>query len=210
MSKKSLLWYIKQLRRPVFTSHELCSLSGKSASVVTQTLNFLTRQGVITKVYRGIWAEAGNEKLSPYTIIPFLLPRHRVYVSFISALHLHGIIGQIPQMITLASTAHTKTIHTKIATFSIHQLSPSFFDGFHWYQGTGSFLIAEPEKALIDSLYLSTRRKKQFGHFPELHFSKSFDFKKAKRWIKKILEYKIRTCVQKKYELTIMERGIKK
>jgi len=71
MSKKSLLWYIKQLRRPVFTSHELCSLSGKSASVVTQTLNFLTRQGVITKVYRGIWAEAGNEKLSPYRATAF-------------------------------------------------------------------------------------------------------------------------------------------
>ncbi|MFC1646615.1 hypothetical protein ACFL2Y_05525, partial [Candidatus Omnitrophota bacterium] len=169
-AKRTLLWYIKQLRRGVFTTHELCVSSGKSASSVVQALNFLEKEGIIFKIYRGIWAEAGNEKLSPYAIIPFLLPRHRAYVSFISALHLHGIVEQIPQMVTLATTAHTKTIYTKMGVFQFHQISPAFFDGFGWYKGTGSFLIAEPEKALVDSLYLSTRRKRQFGFFPELHF----------------------------------------
>lgn len=198
MAKKSILWHIKQLRRPVFTTHELCVRSGKSASAVTQALNHLKKEGIIIKVYRGIWAERDNEKLNPYAAIHHLLPRHRLYVSFISALHLHGIIEQIPQMITLASTAHTKTIHTKLGTFSIHQISPLFFDGFGWYNGTGNFLIAEPEKALIDSLYLSTRKKRQFGHFPELHFPGTFSFKKAKQWVNKIPEHKIRISVLKK------------
>lgn len=197
-AKKSILWHIKQLRQPVFTTHELRVRSGKSASAVTQALNHLEKEGIIFRIYRGIWAEKDNEKLSPYAAIGHLLPRHRCYVSFISALHLHGIIEQIPQVITLASTAHTKTIHTKLGTFSIHQISPLFFEGFGWYKQTGNFLIAEPEKALIDCLYLSTRKKRQFGHFPELHFSNKFSFRKAREWVKKIPEYKIRLCVQKK------------
>lgn len=208
ISKRTILVFIKQLRRPVFTTHELAVLSGKSLSTTTQALNFLQKQGLIFRIYRGIWTEAGNERLSPYAIIPFLFSCQRAYVSFISALHLHGIIEQIPQVITLASTVHTKAISTKIATFSVHQIAPSFFGGFNWYKQTGDFLIAEPEKALIDSLYLSGRKKRRFGHFPELHFSDSFSFKRAREWAKKIPDYKIRLYVQKKLDALKVISGL--
>ena len=137
-------------------------------------------------------------------MFPFLFPKHRAYLSFISALHLYGIIEQIPQVVTLASTSHTKIIRTKIATFSIHRITPLFFDGFNWYKGTGSFLIAEPEKALIDTLYLSSCKKKQFRYFPELYFPKSFSFRKAKEWADKIPNSKIRSYVQKKLETLLV------
>lgn len=207
MSKPSILRFIKQLHQLVFTTSELSALSGKSLSTTTQALNFLQREGVVFKVYRGIWAEVSKERLSAYSVIPFLLPRHRAYVSFISALHLYGIVEQIPQVITLASTAHTKIIQTKIVTFSVHRIAPSFFDGFIWYKETGSFLIAEPEKALVDSLYLSARRKKQFSYFPELYFPKSFSFNKAKEWVKKIPDSKISSCVQKRLDTILQKRG---
>ncbi|MFH1094280.1 MAG: hypothetical protein V1739_09065 [Candidatus Omnitrophota bacterium] len=198
MPKCSILKFIKELHRPVFTTLELSALSGKSLSGTTQALNYLEKQGVIFKIYRGIWSEVSSKSLSPYVVIPFLLSGHRSYVSFISALHLYGIIEQIPQSITLASTVHTKIIHTKAATFFVHRITPSFFKGFKWYKGTESFLIAEPEKALIDCLYLSTRKKKQFGYFPELYFSKSFSFRKAREWVKKISDVRIRFSVEKK------------
>ena len=192
--------YIKKLGRPVFTTHELITASGKSASTIVQSLNRLVEQGLLIKIYRGVWAEAGNKRVSAYEIIPCLFPRQRVYVSFISALHLHGILEQIPQVVTLASTAHTSTIRTEAGVFSVHQINPAIFDGFDWYKGEGSFLIAEPEKALVDSLYLSSRKKKQFGHFPELHFPPGFNFKKADQWVKRIPEEKIRLYVLKKLE----------
>ncbi len=200
MSRQSILLFIKKLHRPVFTTYELAAISGKSLSTTTQALNFLQKQGLISRIYRGIWCEIGNERLSPYIVIPFLFPVQRAYISFVSALHLYGIIEQIPQVITLSSTSHTKLIHTKIGTFSVHRIAPSFFDGFIWYKGTGSFLIAEPEKALVDCLYLSARKKKQFGYFPELYFPKSFSFKKAREWAKKIPDSKIRLYVQKKLD----------
>ena len=198
MIRKSILTFTKELNRPVFTTREAAMLYGSSLSNVSKMLKTLEKRGLVFKVTRGIWAETGNEKLSPYSVIPLLLPKNRAYVSFISALHLHGIIEQIPQEITLASTIHTKKIHTKIGTFSVHRINPSFFDGFDWYKGEGSFLIAEPEKALIDSLYLSTRKKKQFGYFPELYLPKSFSFKEATKWVEKISEPRIKSSVEKK------------
>ncbi|MBL7196650.1 MAG: hypothetical protein ISS47_00975 [Candidatus Omnitrophica bacterium] len=201
MPKRSILVSIKQLHRPVFTTYELAALSGKSLSTTTQALNFLEKQGLIFKIYRGIWVEVGNEHLNPYAVIPFLFLRYRAYVSFISALHLYGVVEQIPQMITLASTAHTKIIKTKIGVFSVHRIAPSFFDGFSWYKGTGSFLIAEPEKALVDCLYLSACRKKQFAYFPELYFPKSFSFKRAREWVRKISDFKISSYVQRKLDI---------
>lgn len=198
--EKSIVSFVKELGRPIFTTFELATISGKSLSTVTQALNYLESQGVIFKIYKGVWGEAGSDRISPYTVIPFLLPSKRAYVSFISALHLYGIIEQIPQVITVATTSHTKIIKTSIGTYAIHRISPWFFNGFTWYKGTENFLIAEPEKALVDSLYLSSRKKKQFGHFPELHFPKSFSFKKAQEWVNRIPNAKIKTCVQKKLE----------
>jgi predicted transcriptional regulator of viral defense system len=201
MTSQSILSCIKKLNRPVFTTHELADISGKSLSSTTHALNFLKKEGFIFKIYRGIWGEVGNERLSSNAVISYLFPRHRAYVSFVSALHLYGIIEQIPQVVTLASTVHTKTIRTEIGVFSVHKIAPEFFDGFDWYKGPHSFLIAEPEKALVDSLYLSARKKKQFSYFPELHFPSSFSLGKAKEWAKKIPDSKIRSCVQKRLTL---------
>jgi len=198
--RRSILLTIKKLQKQVFTTHEISLASGKSLSTTTQSLNNLVREGVIVKIYRGVWAEEGSGAISPYAVIPYLFPRHRAYVSFITALHLHGIIEQIPQVTTLASTAHAKTIRTNIGAFHVHRIVPSFFDGFGWYKGGGNFLIAEPEKALVDSLYLSAYKKRQFGHFPELHFPKFFSFKKAKVWVGKIPSQTTQVYVKKKLE----------
>lgn len=186
MQRKPILSFIKKFGRPIFTTAELSAVSGKSPSATVQALNHLQEQGVIFKVYRGVWAEVGDRPLSPYSIIPFLFPRGQAYVSFTSALHLYGIIEQIPQVITLASTGHTRKITTKLGDFSVHQISPAFFDGFDWYKQEGDFLIAEPEKALADCLYLAGHKKKQFAHFPELRFPQNFSLKRVENWIKKI------------------------
>lgn len=197
MKNKTLLYFIKKLKKPIFTTYELTVISGKSQSSVVQSLKFLEREGVVVKIYRGIWAEK-DITISAYEVIPYLFQKHRVYVSFISALHLYGIIEQIPQVITLASTQHTRQIKTKLATFQVHRIEPSFFCGFSWYKDKGSFLIAEPEKALVDCLYLSSRKKNQFRFFPELYFPKTFNFKKAFDWAKKIKEPKIAKYVEEK------------
>ena len=199
MSKISILSAIKKLKRSIFTTREASACAGGSMSNTIQALNHQAKEEVVIKITRGVWGlDMGGGRFSQYSVIPFLLPRSRVYVSFLSALHLHGIIEQIPQSIMLASTGHTKTVRTKLGTFFFHKISPGFFKGFGWYKGVGEFLIAEPEKALIDCFYLSARKKKQFGNFPELSFSKSFSFKKARGWAEEIPDKRLRASVLEK------------
>ena len=172
---------------------------------MTQALNNLVRESAIIKIYRGLWAQEGPGPLSPYDVIQHLFPGERTYVSFISALHLHGIIEQIPQVITLASTAHARIIRTKTGVFYVHHISPLFFAGFGWYKESGNFLIAEPEKALVDSLYISAYKKKRFGHFPELRFPESFSFRKVKIWVDRIPSQKARVYVKKRLKSILNE-----
>lgn len=203
VKEKSVLAAFKELNRPVFTTSELVKITRKTPSTVVQTLNYLKDEGVIIKIYRGIWAQAGSDSLSPYVVVPFLFPRG--YVSFLTALNLYGIIEQIPRVVMIASTMHSRVVKTAIGVYSVHRIAPSFFCGYNWYKNQGHFLIAEPEKALIDCLYISAYKKKQFGYFPELHFPPEFSFKRAEQWIKKIPRGQIRIYVQKKLNVLISQ-----
>ncbi|MDO8734284.1 MAG: hypothetical protein Q7K21_03900 [Elusimicrobiota bacterium] len=106
------------------------------------------------------------------------------------------MIEQIPQTITLASTTHTRKIKTAVGTFIVHKILPSYFFGFDWYKGTENFLIAAPEKALADCLYLFTRKKKQYGYFPELNLIKPFSIKKTEEYIRRIPDKHSRISAQ--------------
>ncbi len=195
MSRETILKYVKQLGRSVFTTREVYAVSGKSLSGVVQGLNYLSRQNALVKIRRGVWAEPSPDPISPFRIIPFLPSGQRTYLSFLSALHLHGILEQIPQTIFCASLAHTHVYTTAAGTFSIHRIAPDFFFGFDWYKQTGDFLIAAPEKALLDCLYLSGRKGNRFAHFPELHFPRSFNFTKARQWAGMIKDSRLRKFV---------------
>ena len=195
MSRDPVLKYVKKLGRAVFTTREVYAVSGKSLSSVVQGLNYQTKNGVLVKIRRGVWAEPSTDPMSPFGIIPFLAPGQRTYLSFISALHLHGIIEQIPQTISCASLAHTHVSITAVGIFSIHRIAPDFFFGFDWHKQTGDFLVAAPEKALLDCLYLSAKKGNRFKYFPELNFPPSFSFSKARRWSGMIKDARLRKFV---------------
>ena len=203
MLRNNPFTYIRKLNRPVFTTREIAEISGKSLSSISQSLSNLEKHGLISKIYHGIWADSNRKDLSPYSIIPALFPKQRAYISFVSALNLYGIVEQIPQVITVASTSHTRVFRTKMGVVHAHRIEPSFFQGFDWYGKTGDFLIAEPEKAFIDCLYVSVFKNKQFGQFPELDFKNGFSMKKAVLWIKEIKNKRIRNMVEQKFNKII-------
>ncbi|PIR17849.1 MAG: hypothetical protein COV46_02450 [Deltaproteobacteria bacterium CG11_big_fil_rev_8_21_14_0_20_49_13] len=184
---------IHHIGRLVFTTREIAGLTSGSMSSTTQSLKRLEQQKVIKKIFQGVWAFAYDKRFSPFLIIPYLMPNHRAYLSFISALHIHGVIGQIPQVITVASTGHTKVIKTPVGTFDVHQMSPDLFAGFDW-DGSGGYLLAEPEKAFVDCLYLASRKGRRFGNFPEIN-TERLDQKLLKGWMRKINDKKIRSAV---------------
>jgi predicted transcriptional regulator of viral defense system len=78
------------------------------------------------------------------------------YLSFESALARHGILSQIPYTMTFATTRRSKrmTIGGREAEF--RQIKKDLFFG---YRLEGGLYVAEPEKALLDELYMMKRGK---------------------------------------------------
>ena len=199
MSEHSIYEAIMKVSRPIFTSKEIAYFSGRSVSSVSTALGNIAGRGSITRIIRGLWANTVDPSFNQLSVVTFL-SGSRAYISFLSALHIYGIISQIPKIIYAASISHTKIFKTPVGTYSFHQLSPLFFYGFDWHKGNNYFLIASPEKALVDSLYVSSRKGNRFGNFPELNFPRSFSFKRARKWVELIPQEKIRRNVLEKLE----------
>lgn len=175
-------------------------MRGASVAATSQSLKRMEDDGLLVRVVRGVWCDPEDPRYSPFALVPFLSGAHRAYVSFVSALNLHGVVEQVPQVIYAATTGHTARKRTPVGTYSFHRIDPEFFDGFHWYHGGAEFLIAEPEKALIDSLYVASRKGNRFGSFPELDLESGFDRERAEHWIATIPYQRIRAFVRRRFD----------
>ena len=78
------------------------------------------------------------------------------YLSFESALARHGILSQIPYAVTFATTRRPKRMTLGGTAVEFHQLRRDLFFGYTLENG---LYVAEPEKALLDELYLVKRGK---------------------------------------------------
>jgi predicted transcriptional regulator of viral defense system len=188
-------WAVQQIGRPVFTTREIAALRDGSLSATSQALRRMERQGLLGQPARGLWCVPADPRFSSFCLVPHLAGSHMAYVSLLTALHLHGLIEQIPQVVYAVTTGHTRTVHTHIATYSFHRIQPALFGGFDWYGERQDFLIASPEKALIDCLYLGSRKGRRFRFFPELDLGGGFRMGEAKAWIKRIPDPRIRKHV---------------
>jgi len=153
----------------VFTTREFALRSGTSLSAASHRLGRLERSGPLQRVTRGLWANPKHPYFTPLAVVPRLLGSEQGYVSFLSALHRHGILSQIPAAIQIATTGHPRALETPIGRFEFMRLSPGLMrEGIVWSEVRCAYRIATAEKALLDTLYLSTRRGRRFASLPEL------------------------------------------
>lgn len=206
ISRVSAAQAIRATGSSVFTTRQIAALRGSSLSATSQALARMEQRGLVKKVTRGVWCIPDDPRFSPYSLVPLLAGGHRAYVSLISALHLHGLIEQIPEVVFAVTTGHTRVRKTSVGSYSYHRIHPHFFAGFDWYGRRQDFLVATPEKALVDSLYLSSRKGKRFRFFPEINLGAGFNFKRAVEWAERIehdpwtREYVLR-------KLEVLEKG---
>jgi hypothetical protein len=130
----------------------------------------------------GLWSL--DPHIEPMLLVEHLTAPFPAYVSLQSALHLHGMISQVPQVIYVASLAPTKKVATAVAHYSIHRLAPSFFGGFE--STAAGIRLATPEKGLLDVLYLGPARSRLFAALPEVELPSTFSAVKARRWLTKV------------------------
>ena len=189
-------------RVPVFTTRAYAVASGISVPSASKRLSTLARRGRIEVLTRGIWIVPDHPHFSLYGCVPLLLGREVGYVSFLSALQLHGMISQIPKSIFVATTGPPRGLMTKHGRFEFFQLHPRMMnDGVEWSDAPLPFRLASPEKALLDTFYLSTRKGRRFRVLPEIELPAAFRKREFSRLAREQIALEpLRTAVRKRFE----------
>ena len=152
MSVQGWLELFRQNRQSkILHIRHLRTLTGMKPPTLRVALGRLARRGVLQRICRGYYANPFNlpslEEISACVYQPS-------YVSLESALSRHGILSQIPYTLTCVTTRLPWRLNTSFGRMEYRQMKKSFFFGFTRQE---DYLLAEPEKALVDFIYLNKR-----------------------------------------------------
>jgi predicted transcriptional regulator of viral defense system len=140
---------------PVFESSLL--LSGNvNPSVVRLQLNRWVKSGRIYQLRRGLYAIAPPyQKAQPH---PFLVANHlqrASYVSFQSALAFYGLIPETVNITVSATTGRPERLETPLGIYEFRHIKADLLFGYRMTDlADQNALVATPEKALLDLVYL--------------------------------------------------------
>lgn len=195
-----IVWNEILPRSPVFTTGEVAELAEMDVRNVSRDLSNLAEDDHVVRIRRGLWAVRGHPDFSPYVVVPHLFEEEDAgYVSFFTALNLHGMIEQIPQLIEVATRINKKSLDTPFGTYEFHQLQDNLYGGFEPADRRWSYLLATPEKAIFDALYISVRKGRQFARFPELEPTDEFCRQSLNEWMDRIEAPSIKTAVHRRW-----------
>lgn len=154
MKQTDFLKRVKELGLTVFTKKDVGRLFPKE-KYLNMTINRLARAQVIYRVTRGLYALAGEGLNTEKVATTIYYPS---YISFEGALAKYGIINQGPAILTLATTKHSKRLRLGPIECEYRKIKPGLFFGFNLIKDT---YLAEPEKAVLDTLYLAALGKRK-------------------------------------------------
>lgn len=180
---------------PAFTTHDASAVLQANAKHTSTMLSRLAKEGMITRLAQGRWAYAHD--LDPL-LLPSLLSYPMLsYVSLYTALYFHGMIEQIPETLYAISLCKTKQFSTPLGHVSLHHIASPLFTGYKAY-GKNQVLMANPEKALFDTLYLAPAKSLRFTTLTELELPEGFNVSTFQAWLPLIKHLGRRSLVEAK------------
>lgn len=166
-----------------FSTGQFAKQTGISISSASRRLAALKKADDVMAITRGVWGQKNHPYFNIYGAVPLLLGLERGYVSFLTALHKHDVLSQIPSAVQIATTGHSRKLETPIGYFEFFHLQPQLMQtGIEISEGQLEYPLATAEKALFDTLYISTRKGRRFQKLPELDFE-NIDQKKLNKLI---------------------------
>ncbi len=189
----------------VFTTRTFAGAAGVSVSTATHQLARMGQRGALVRITRGVWANVRHPYFTPLCATPYLLGSEQGYVSFLTALHLHGMLSQIPGSFHIATTGQPRIVRSPVGTFEFFQLHPRFMStGVVWSETHCPYRIATPEKALLDTCYLATRKGRRFHTVPTIELSRSFSRRRLRAFMRAVLpDPRLTQGVQRRVEAII-------
>lgn len=189
----SALKALQNVGVPVMELKDIAYILGLNNAHASQVMRRLALEKHVIRLVRGLWVI--DLRVNPLVLPDYLVAPFPCYISLQTALYHHGMIDQIPRVITVVSLARSRVIKTPLATISVHHIAPEFFFEYELDVKT-QVKMATPEKALLDVLYLKPAKSHWFQTLPEVEIDPSFNEKKAFDMIKKIPSKARRTIVE--------------
>jgi predicted transcriptional regulator of viral defense system len=141
-------------RNCVLRSDDLAHRYKLSEATVRNALRRHQMRGLVERVSTKIYINHLNQQFSPRDLVNILRPQS--YISLESVMVEEGITTQSPSVLTCVTPGYPQSFRTKSAGIVYRKISPDLYWGYE-QQATryNKYLIAEPEKALLDWIYLT-------------------------------------------------------
>lgn len=148
---QSLLAAQAQLGKTLFTLTELANLSGAPRLNVNVEMTRLVKYGVIVRHAKGLYGLSDRDV--PIEQLLASMDPH-AYVTGAYALMRHGLVTQVPTVVTCFTTRRhfRREMQTSAGSFEFVCVKPPVYHS----APTG---LADPEQALCDFVYISLRRR---------------------------------------------------
>jgi predicted transcriptional regulator of viral defense system len=182
---------IKRKGIKIFTPLDVQRFLGRTKIATRFLIHRLKKNGYITSVKRGLYKLSDEQIPDLYLANKIYAPS---YVSLEFALSYHGVIPETVYEITSITTKTTRRFETLGKVFSYHRIKKEAFTGYISVRQDGfNYLIAEPEKAFVDYIYLRIISGKK----PLRRFNKEkVNSSKALRYAKLFNNYKLTSIIK--------------
>jgi predicted transcriptional regulator of viral defense system len=148
MKKLQALQTLQASGKKIFTSADLKKILKTNTDSYSYVLaGKLVKEKVLERISKGYYVLVSNRPLDFELANALYRPS---YISLDSALNYYGILIQSPQQITSVTTKLTNSISNDGKTFAYSTIDKKYFTD---YQKIDNFLIATPEKALVDMMF---------------------------------------------------------
>ena len=159
---------INKITDPIFSIQDL-ALTG--IKIYPYQLSAWSQKKYIQKLKNGLYVISERAKNLKMETIAFNLYQPS-YISLEWALFKYGLIPEIVFNPTSVTAKTTRTFKNNFGLFSYRHLKKELFFGYRKISENGQiYLIAEPEKALLDYLYLNSPKIKTPEDIEELRFN---------------------------------------
>lgn len=122
--------------------------------VARNALRRYEAHGLVEHISNKVYINRLNQQFSPRELVNVLRPES--YISLESALVDRGVTSQSPAILTCVTVGYPKTFRSRSVTIVYRKISRELYWGFEEKTTRyNTYRIAEPEKALLDWIYLS-------------------------------------------------------
>ncbi len=155
------------IKLPYFTLQDIALLRAK---LFPYQLSSWAAKGYLIKAKNGVYVFSNRQKdVSPIDLARTIYEPS--YISLEFALSYYGFIPEMVSAITSVTTKANRTFSSVLGHYIFRHIKPDLFWGYTQMKDTPA-VIAEPEKAILDYLYLNLSKLKGIQDFENIRFNK--------------------------------------